>query len=134
MALRRLAWVAIAVIGCSGKPKQPATVTGADGKTCEPGRCLEDFSKQISERKPQTRACYDAFLVSKPGVKGRVVINFRVDPNGDVTETSQGMQDAQIDDETLVACISDVLKTVKFAKSATGKATRAYHQFEFSPR
>jgi hypothetical protein len=134
MAPERLALVVIAVLGCGGKSKQPPTIIGQDGNACEPGRCLEDFAKQISERKPQTRACYDAFLVGKPGVKGRVVINFRVDANGDVTETSQGMQDEQLEDETLVACISDVLKTVKFAKSAAGKATRAYHQFEFSPR
>jgi hypothetical protein len=133
MALERVAWVMIAVLGCGGKPK-PATIIGQDGNACEPGRCLEDFAKQISSRKPETRACYDRFLVGKPGVKGRVVINFRVDPNGDVIETSQGMQDEQIEDETLVTCISDVLKTVKFAKSAAGKTTRAYHQFEFSPR
>ncbi len=133
MALGRLAWLVIAALGCGSKSK-PATIIGQDGNACEPGRCLEDFAKQISERKPQTRACYDTFLVSKPGVKGRVVINFRVDPDGHVIETSQGMQDEQIEDETLVACISDVLKTVKFAKSAAGKTTRAYHQFEFSPR
>ena len=130
MALKHV-WV-VAALAC-GKPTQATTVTGADGTQCEPGRCLEDFAKQIGERKPETRACYEAMLVSKPKVEGRVIINFRVGPDGNVTETSQGMQDDQISDETLIECISDVLKTVKFAKSASGKTTRAYHEFEFSP-
>ena len=133
MARWRYVWLVIAVVACGGKSK-PATVTDADGNTCEPGRCLEDFATEVRARKAETRACYDAFLTTKPGVKGRVVINYRVDPNGAVIETSQGMQDDQIEDEMLVTCIGDVLKTVTFAKSAAGKTTRAYHQFEFSPR
>ena len=57
-----------------------------------------------------------------------------LDAGGNVTETSQGMQDEQLTDETLVTCVSEVVKTVKFATSPAGKNTRAYHQFEFSPR
>ncbi|HEY5928129.1 MAG TPA: AgmX/PglI C-terminal domain-containing protein [Kofleriaceae bacterium] len=134
MARWRHAWTVVALVACGGKPKQPATTIGEDGNACERGRCLEDFANQVRARKDETRACFDAFLTTKPGTKGRVVINYRVDASGTVVETSQGMQDDQIQDEMLVTCISDVLKTVKFASSPSGKTTRAYHQFEFSPR
>jgi hypothetical protein len=128
------AWLVAALLACGGKTKQPATVTGSDGSSCEPGRCLEDFAKQIQELRPQTRACYEAMLTQKPRIQGRLIINFKVGPDGDVTETSQGMQEDQISDETLVECVSDVLKAARFAKSAAGKTTRAYHEFEFTPQ
>jgi hypothetical protein len=122
----------IALAACGGK-STPAPAGGEAGTSCEPGRCLEDFARQIRELKPETRACYDAMLTQKPGVRGRVIINFRVGPEGHVLETSQGMQDDQINDETLVTCLGDVLKSVTFAKSDKGKTTRAYHEFEFTP-
>jgi hypothetical protein len=121
----------LALAACGGKAK-PAT-TSHEGVTCEPGRCLEDFARQIRERKPETRACYDAMLTQKPGVGGRVIINFRVGPEGNVMETSQGMQDDQISDDSLVMCLGIVLESITFGKSSAGKTTRAYHEFEFSP-
>jgi hypothetical protein len=127
----KLLCLVLALAACGGKSLPPASEE--TGPACEPGRCLDDFAKQIRERKPETRACYDAMLTEKPGIRGRVIINFRVGPEGDVVETSQGMQDNQISDETLVTCLGDVLKSVRFAKSDKGKTTRAYHEFEFTP-
>ena len=129
-------WILAGVVACGSKQSTGPTTGGGDdsgaSKTCEPGRCLEDIAKQLQSRKPEARACYDALSTQK--VKGRLIINFRIDAEGNVTETSQGMQDDQIQDETLITCVSDVIKSVKFAKSAAGKNTRAYHLFEFSPR
>jgi hypothetical protein len=127
-------WIVL-VVACGGgsKPATGPTGGGDDAdSSCEPGRCLADISAKISERKSEARACYDALSTQK--VKGRLIINFRIDAEGNVSDTSQGMQEDQIQDETLVGCVSDVIKSVKFAKSAAGKRTRAYHQFEFSPR
>lgn len=137
--MAKRAWLVIVLAACGSAAKQPAAPTGGeddggDVPACEPGRCLADISGKISEKRPETRACYDTMLKTKPGVKGRLIINFRIDAEGNVSETSQGMQDDQLEDETLVTCVSEVIKNVKFAKSAAGKNTRAYHQFEFSPR
>ncbi|HEY5944439.1 MAG TPA: AgmX/PglI C-terminal domain-containing protein [Kofleriaceae bacterium] len=132
------AWIALVLAGCgsAGKPVASSGGGGGGGDStgCEPGRCLDDISKQIQERKAEARACYDALSTQKRGAKGRLIINFRIDADGNVTETSQGMQEDQITDETLVGCVGDVIKSVKFAKSPSGKATRAYHQFEFTAR
>jgi len=133
--MAKCAWLVIALAACSSTAKQPtAPGGGSDSGGCDPGRCLEDISNKIQEKRAEARACYDTMLKTKPGVKGRLIINFRIDADGNVSETSQGMQDDQLTDETLVTCVSEVIKTVKFAKSPAGKATRAYHQFEFSPR
>lgn len=127
----------LAVAACHGGAT-PTTPTGGGGGgdnggggSCEPGRCLPDIARQISAHRDETRGCFDIAKASNDKLKGRLIINFRIDSNGEVTETSQGMQEDQIQDETLVACISEVIKKVKFPASAAGKSTRAYHQFEF---
>lgn len=128
----------VAVAACHGGAKTGTTPTGGGGGddsgtggSCEPGRCLPDIAKQLSAHRDETRGCFDIAKASNDKLKGRLIINFRIDKNGEVTETSQGMQEGQIQDEGLVACISEVIKKVKFPASAAGKATRAYHQFEF---
>jgi hypothetical protein len=131
---RKLFWViALAACGSAAKPPAAPTDTTSSGG-CEPGRCLDDISKTLQEHRTESRACYDAMAKTKPGVQGRLIINFKIDADGNVTETSQGMQEDQLGDETLVTCVSDVIKRVKFAPSPARKSTRAYHQFEFSPR
>lgn len=112
------------------------TEGGAAGSgDCAKERCIADISKLIQERRPATRACYDKAVKKQPAIgEGRVIINFKIDPDGTVIETSQGMQDDQITDEGVVNCISEVIKGIKFPKSAGGKTTRAYHLFEFARR
>ena len=132
--VRNLAWVtALVACGSAAKPPAAPTDTSSSGG-CEPGRCLDDISKTLQEHRAESRACYDTMSKTKPGLKGRLIINFRIDASGNVTETSQGMQEEQLTDEVLIACVSDVIKRAQFAPSPTGKSTRAYHQFEFSPR
>jgi hypothetical protein len=136
---RTLLVISLAVLsGCSSKPKtEPTGPTGSDATSdatlCEPGRCLEDISKNIGERRADARACYDAGRKREPTMQGKIIINFAIDSEGIVGETSQGMQDGQIEDQEVVACVSEVIKTVRFAASPKGKTTRAYHRFEFSP-
>lgn len=129
--------LAVVLGGCS-KPKTDTTPTGGgsdDGDTvaCEPGRCLEDISKLIGERRPDARACYDEGRKRDPKMQGKIIINFAIDSEGVVGETSQGMQEEQIEDQTVVGCVSEVIKTIRFPASPKGKTTRAYHRFEFSP-
>ena len=129
--------VVLCILGCGGS-KPAATTSGESGhgesgeaRTCEPGRCLEDVAAKVQENRAAARACYDANPT--PG-GGRVIINFTIDPDGNVVEASQSVKDEQISDELVVACIVDVIKEIKFAASAKGKRSSAYHTFEFSPR
>ena len=132
--------LAVVIGACSGKARTETTApTGGGGDdaspetTCEPGRCLEDISKNIAERRSDARACYEEGLKREPTMQGKIIINFAIDSEGVVGETSQGMQDGQIEDQQVVACVSEVIKTVRFAGSPKGKTTRAYHRFEFTP-
>jgi len=140
MASRCLPALLIVVAACGGGKSASSTTTppagggdGASDTTCEPGRCIEDISKLVAERRTDARACYDAGRKRDPKLEGKIVINFAIDSEGMVGETSQGMQDGQIEDPEVVTCVSEVIKTIRFAKSPAGKTSRAYHRFEFAP-
>lgn len=130
-----LVWSVLALASaCSGTPKDTTAAGGGDGDdqpSCEPGRCLEDISRAVAEQKPAARACYEEGRKQNPTIAGLLVINFTIDPEGAVTETSQGMQDNQITDQGVIDCVSGVISKVRFAKSTKGKTTRAYHRFEW---
>lgn len=136
---RSLSLVVVIAAACGGSPPREAT-TSSEGEAasapadCEKGRCLEDIRAVVAEHRAEARACYDAGLKRQPDMQGRLIINFEIDPTGAVTDASQGMQDEQISDPEVVACVSEVIKSIKFAASAQNKTTRAYHRFEFSPR
>ena len=88
----------------------------------------------MAAHKTESRSCYDKARQREPKLgAGRVIINFTIDKDGGVEGASQGMQDDQLQDEQMVSCLSELLKSIKFAKSAKGRSTRAYHRFEFSP-
>src|SRR5262245_18949842 len=128
--------VLLIALACGSKSQQSSTPppgeAGSASPDCAQERCLPDISPLVQERRPATRACYDNAKKRQPALgAGRVIINFKIDPDGSVIETSQGMQDEQLTDQQLVDCVSDVIKQIKFAKSTSGKTTRAYHLFEF---
>lgn len=131
--------LALVLAGCGGnKGNQIATPPPQAGDTndappCEPGRCLEDISRLIGERRPDARACYDAGRKRDATMEGKIIINFAIDSEGVVGEASQGVQDGQIEDQEVVGCVTEVILTVRFAASPTGRTTRAYHRFEFTP-
>ena len=139
--VRPLLFASLAVVlldACGKSAKTDTTPTGGgeatgDAPPCEPGRCLEDISKQIGERRTDSRGCYDTARKRDPKLAGKVIINFAIDSEGMVGETSQGMQDEQLEDPELVTCVSEVIKNIRFASSPGGKTTRAYHRFEFTP-
>ena len=132
-----LAIAFVVLAACSGKPKQtPVEPAGGDGEggdqaSCEPGRCLDDISKAVGDRREDARKCYDEGRKRDPKLPGLLVINFAIDSEGVVGETSQGMQDEQLTDQQVIDCVSEVIRGVRFGKSTKGKTTRAYHRFEF---
>ena len=131
---RGLALLAVALsIGCGGSKKDAANAGDPDAKECEPGRCMIDISRRIDDHRPEARACYEAGYARDPSLQGTVVINFEIDAEGAVVDASQSARDDQIMDAEVVECIVGVLREIKFAKSARGKLSRAFHRYEFSP-
>jgi hypothetical protein len=133
MRARTCMIVLVTVISCKSSTPSPDTTGGGDD--CEPGRCLDDISAKIMERRAEARACFDEGVKRQPGLeRGFLVINFEIDPAGKVVSTSPSMKEGQIDEPGIVACIGGVIETIEFAASGRGKTSRGYHRFEFGAR
>jgi hypothetical protein len=128
------AWFVLAVAVTAGgckSAKGPAAADEADD--CDPGRCLADISAAVETHRPEARTCYEAGHAVDPTLKGRLIINFEIDPAGTVVDASQSAQENQIEDEAVVTCITDVIMRITFAASPRGKTTKAFHRYEFNP-
>ncbi len=97
------------------------------------GRSPQDIRAIIQARRDEARACYDSALADHPGIEGDLVIQWTIDPKGNVTQVSLDASRSQIVEPTVVACVSDIIKKVQFAASAGGFETRAFYPFNFHP-
>ena len=82
----------------------------------------------------EARACYDAALAAHPGIKGDLLIQWTIDPKGNVTAVSQDTERSQITEPSVVACVSKVISKIQFAPSPGGYETKAFYPFNFMPR
>ena len=97
------------------------------------GRTPQDIRAIIQAHRDEARACYDAAVKDHPGIEGDLVIEWTIDPKGNVTQTSLNSAKSQIVEPTVVSCVSDVIKKIQFNASAGGYETRAYYPFNFHP-
>lgn len=120
------------------KPGAAASASGAPAPrgphTHDPGRGPDDIRAIIAARRDEARACYDKGLASHPGIEGDLVIQWTVDPKGNVTQVSVDTSRSQIAEPGVVACVSDMIKKLQFAPSAGGFETKAFYPFNFHPR
>jgi hypothetical protein len=99
----------------------------------EPGRRREDLQAIIGTRRDDARACYDRALPDHPGMKGDLVINWVIDPDGNVTDPAVDTTKSSILEPSVGACVIEVIKKIKFAASPGGYETRANFPFNFKP-
>jgi hypothetical protein len=102
--------------------------------THEPGRGPADLRAIIVAHRDEARACYDAALNTHPGIKGDLLIQWTIDPKGNVTQFSQDTERSQITEPSVVACVGKVIKKILFAPSPGGFETKAFYPFNFMPR
>jgi hypothetical protein len=123
-----------------GSTTTVASTTGSSapaGKgphTHEIGRGPADLRAIMAAHRDEARACYDAALPSHPGVQGDLVIQFTIDPKGNVSQISQDTERSQITEPTIVTCVVGVIKKIQFATSPGGYETKAFFPFNFLPR
>jgi hypothetical protein len=114
--------------GSSAPPTSKGTHAG------EPGRGPADIRAIIVAHRDEARACYDAGLTSHPGIEGNLVIQWTIDPKGNVTQVSADTGRSDIAEPGVITCVSNVIKKIQFAASPGGYETRAYYPYNFHPR
>lgn len=100
----------------------------------DPGRSPADIRAIVVAHREEARACYDRALPTHPGIEGDLVIQWTIDPKGNVTQVSSDTSRSQIAEGTVVACITDIIKKIQFASSPGGFETKAFYPFNFHPR
>lgn len=100
----------------------------------DPGRGPQDIRAIVVAHRDEARACYDRALKDHPGIEGDLVIQWTIDPKGSVTQVGVDTSRSQINEPSVGACISDIVKRLKFAESAGGFETKASYPFNFHPR
>jgi hypothetical protein len=102
--------------------------------THEPGRGPGDIRAIVMAHRDEARACYDAGLNTHPGIEGDLVIQWTIDPKGNVTQFSEDTSRSQVVEPAVVACVGNVIKKIQFAASPGGYETKAFYPFNFHPR
>ncbi len=82
----------------------------------------------------EARACYDRAVSSHPGIEGDLVMQWTIDPKGNVTRVSADASRSSISEPAVVACVAGVIQKLQFAPSAGGYETKAFYPFNFRQR
>lgn len=99
----------------------------------EPGRNVQDIMAIVQTIRPTARACYDAAVKTHPGIKGKIDIEWTIDPKGNVTNIGVNDGKSDIHEKSLADCIIPLIKGIQFAKSQKGFETRTHYPFDFQP-
>lgn len=100
----------------------------------EPGRGIADIRALVVAHRDEARACYEKALADHPGLEGDLVVEWTIDPKGNVSRASVDVARSQIAEPTAVACVVDVIRRIPFSPSPGGYETTAHYPFNFHPR
>jgi hypothetical protein len=111
----------------------PSASASAGPHSHDPGRGTADIRAIIMSHRDEARACYDRAAPAHPGMEGDLVIQWTIDPKGNVTQVSADASRSTISDPAVVACVAGVIQKIQFAPSAGGFETRTFYPFNFHP-
>lgn len=106
----------------------------SDGQGEAQDRGIKDYQRIISERRDLFRACYDRSLAANPGIQGKVVLQFVLDPNGAVKEAFIDKSASDITLADLEGCMAAAVKSLSFPPSTRGMESTVRYPFTFTPR
>ena len=99
----------------------------------EETRTTEVIAAIVKKNREQARACYEKVLKDKPGLKGDLVIQFVLKPDGAVKSAELNQERSTLSEPAIVKCVVDVIKSLKFPASSRGMETKANYPFNFNP-
>lgn len=110
------------VVACASKSKI------ADPEA-EGDQLAADVQSSIKEHWAPIHHCYEKELKSRPGLKGRVVLEWDIAPTGIVSRiVAKESFDKNVDN-----CLIDVVQEIKFKPNASGSYGRIMYPFDFVP-
>lgn len=107
----------------------PAAAAGAPRDT----RGKAEIQQVMANHRDKVRACYDAALAENPGIKGDLVVDFTIDPRGDVKHAEVNWSQSEIHIPELDTCAAEAVRSLKFPPSSRGLESKVSYPFNFNP-
>jgi TonB family protein len=95
---------------------------------------MDDVRAVVAGNRDAFRACYDKSLKTHPGIKGRFMLKFVVNPDGSVKSAESDVAKSEIHASDLESCAVGVLKGLKFPPSKKGMESTVNYPFDFNPK
>jgi TonB family protein len=89
----------------------------------------EAVAGEFKKNRGQIRYCYEARLLEKPDLAGKVVVKFTIKPDGSVARAS--VAESTLHDEKMEACVLGRVKTWTFPKPGGGGSVNVTYPFLF---
>src|SRR5690242_8159904 len=116
----------------SSSPSLAAAPTATAPPT--PDRGMDDVRAVVAGNRDAFRACYDRSLKTHPGIQGRFMMKFVVNPDGSVKSAEADVAKSEIHASDLESCAVGVLKGLKFPPSKKGMESTVNYPFDFHPK
>ncbi|AKT42277.1 AgmX/PglI C-terminal domain-containing protein [Chondromyces crocatus] len=95
---------------------------------------LYSILEVIKMKRDSFRCCFDVYARKHPGAKGRLALQIKLDPQGKFLETKIKPDESDITAPEVESCMSDLVQSMSWPKSPSGKETLYTHRFDFKPR
>jgi TonB family protein len=118
------------------EPAAPEPSAAAPSATASPprdSRSKQEIQQVMANNRDKVRACYDAALAKNPGIAGDLVVDFTIDPRGDVKQAEVNWSQSEIHIPELDACAADAVRSLKFPASSRGLESKVSYPFNFNP-
>jgi TonB family protein len=115
---------------------EPSSAAPASSATSSPprdSRSKQEIQQVMADNRDKVRACYDAALAKNPGIAGDLVVDFTIDPRGDVKQAEVNWSQSEIHIPELDTCAADAVRSLKFPASSRGLESKVSYPFNFNP-
>jgi hypothetical protein len=114
------------------------------GVPLDSGKISQDAVESVIRTNyPRINGCYKAGLARDPALRGRVAVRFTIDLQGNADDVANAGDAAQIPDAqrslppiadpSVIDCIVDVFKSLKFS-APQGGSVKIFYPLTFSPK
>jgi TonB family protein len=117
----------------SPTPEPSAAASSATASPPRDSRSKQEIQQVMANNRDKVRACYDAALAKNPGIAGDLVVDFTIDPRGDVKQAEVNWSQSEIHIPELDACAADAVRSLKFPASSRGLESKVSYPFNFNP-
>lgn len=101
-----------------------------DGKAADT-RTMEVIAQIVKDNRKPVRDCVDKAKKDLPDLKGDMIINFVIDPEGKVKKAELNQERSNLKSPAVVDCAIGVIKGIKFPPSSRGMDTTVNYPYNF---